>query len=196
MRLKFWSALFRVETLKIIWFWSTPNKFWPVRWKKAIICLVLVMSLSPDAASMQKKNILSCVSVKHECLQWWLSQTSPMKEEHLLSSCGKSGRAVCSKKNIILPFEPFKACSLRQPWEILCWVLHVRVISTRPEPSLTKKQILGGCREREQTYLRLMIGWFRCRGSFAFWLEAGTEETLGSFLAKAIPWTFVSHISL
>lgn len=143
-----------------------------------------------------KKNILSCVSAEHGCLQWRLSQTSPMKEQHLLSSCGKSDRAVCSKNNLILPFEPFEASSLRQTWEILCWVLDVRVISTRTDPSLTKKQIPDSGRESEQTYLMLMSGWFRCRGSFAFWLEATVEETLGSFLAKAIRCIFASHISL
>lgn len=35
VRLKFWSALFWVGILRIIWFWSTPNNFWPVRRKKS-----------------------------------------------------------------------------------------------------------------------------------------------------------------
>jgi len=72
------------------------------------------MSLSPEAASMQK-NVLRCVSAGHECLQWRLSQTSPMKEEHLLSICGKSDRAVCSEKQSILLFERLEVYSLGLP---------------------------------------------------------------------------------
>lgn len=94
------------------------------------------MSLSPDAASMQK-NVLRCVSAGHEWLQWRLSQTPAMKEEHLLNSCGKSHGAVRSKKKSVLPSEPFEVYSLRQPWEILCWVLDVRAIPTGIDPSLT-----------------------------------------------------------
>lgn len=97
------------------------------------------MSLSPDAASMQK-NVLCCVSAGHECLQWRLSQTSPTKEQHLLNSCGKSDIAVHSKNKSILPFEPFEVYSLRQPWEILCWVLDGQAISTGTDPSLTNNQ--------------------------------------------------------
>lgn len=90
---------------------------------------------------LQARKKLFCVVFRagHECLQWRLSQTSPTKEEHLLNSCGKSDRAVCTQKKSVLPFEPFEVYSLRQPQEILCCVLDVGAVPTGTHPSLTNQ---------------------------------------------------------
>lgn len=84
---------------------------------------------------------------------------SPMKEQHLLNSCGKSDRAVGSNTKSILSFEPFEVYSLRQLQGILCWELEEQAILTETRSSLTTNQTLCGGRESELAYTP-DEGWF------------------------------------
>lgn len=115
------------------------------------------MSLSPDAASMQKK--LFCVVFQPDMNVFsgdLAKPLSPMKEQHLLNSCGKSDRAVGGNTKSILPFEPFEVYSSRQLQEILCWELEGQAILTETRSSLTRNPTPGGGRESELAY----SGWW------------------------------------
>lgn len=83
---------------------------------------------------------------------------SPMKEQHLLNSCGKWDRAVGSNTKSIFPFEPLEVYSLRQLQGILCWELEGQAILTETRPSLTTNQTLRGGKESELADSRLWRG--------------------------------------
>lgn len=60
--MKFYSALFGAGMQKIIWFWSIPNKFWPVRWKKAITLLSSVHEFESWCCKHAKIRSVLCFS--------------------------------------------------------------------------------------------------------------------------------------
>lgn len=108
--------------------------------------------MSTGAASMQK-NVLCCISAGHECLQWQLSQTSPMKERTFVEQLWEWDGAACCKKKSILFFEAFEIYSLMQPWDILLWVWDVQAMSTGMESSLALSETNPGHQQRKWTDL-------------------------------------------